>query len=122
MRYVVGARIPGSDGKPVDGLYVYDKSYGLAFILGESNRCKYNDGLIEVFNSVEEVNEQIKRLNYAYYKEFNGRAKKLNVARSVFKFYPLKLDSSNLSYIRLTKKRENKKHPWALYEYEVVGN
>lgn len=119
MRYVVGTRIPGSDGKMVDGLYAYDKSYGLAFILTAENRTKYKDGLIEVFDSVEEVNEQIARLRHAYHNEFKNRAKRLNVSMSSFRFYPLKLDSSNLGYIRLTKKRENKKIKWSLYEYDV---
>ena len=119
MRYIIGSRIPGSDGNIVDGLYAYDKSYGLAFILTEGNRTKYKDGLIEVFDSIEDVNEQLNRLRHAYHNEFKGRAKKLNVDMSAFKFYPLRLDSSNLSYIRLTKKRDNKKIKWSLYEYEV---
>lgn len=119
MRYVIGTNVPKSDGTISEGLYAYDKSYGLAFILTKENRSKYKDGLIEVFDSLEEVNEQIVRLRHAYHNEFKSRAKKLNVGMSAFKFYPLKLDSSNLSYIRLTKKRDNKKIKWSLYEYEV---
>ena len=121
MRYVIGIRIPDKDGNLCDGLYVYTKS-GLPFAMSKEyaeklkELKKEEDLRIEVFNSIEEINDRLNSLRKTYRKEFLKRVNSLNCNIKDFRFYPVKLDSANLTYIKILHKvytKDNKKNIFA---------
>ena len=109
MRYVIGIQIPDKEGNICNGLMVYSRN-GLPFVMSKEyidklkEMNKEEDLRIEIFDSINEVNEKLKKLRKSYKQEFNKRAKSLNCDIKDFRMYPVKLDSSNLSYIKISHK------------------
>lgn len=120
MRYVIGARVPNNDGVVAEGLYVISK-YGLPWIATKKTfqTTTIDNERIMVFESIQEIEDYIKGLRKAYYKEFHDRAKRYNLDIRDFRFFPLKLDSYKMKCIKLGEQSWTKDRKHKVYRFKV---
>lgn len=93
MRYAIGARVVENDGTISDGLYGYGE-YGLSCLI-VSEDIKPNQYRIPVLSDLKEAQNYVKDLSRLHKDEFHGRAKRHNLDISQFRFFLVKVDSSN---------------------------
>lgn len=100
LRYAIGCSVMEKNRKHTEGLYVRGV-YGLPYILCDITNATNCE--VCVFNSPEAVKAYIRQLSSTYNLEFSSRAKRLDVNRDYFRFYPIKVDSSKFPF-KLSKK------------------
>lgn len=93
MKYAIGARVLENDGKVSDGLYGYGQ-YGLSCLI-VSEDIKPNQYRIPVFSGLKEAERCVKHLSHIHRDEFHGRAQRHKLDISQFRFFLVKVDSSN---------------------------